>query len=310
MFVKLLVAASGDRLGHTAVGLSSQESLVVESRALLRRVRRPASSLVVESSRWVARRRVGLLARRVAWRCSSAHKELVEAARHCAPPPESSSSHQRQFIAASAGLVAASHGRPPRSDSRNRRVRLFVTAVIVASWSSISKQLIAQQVVASGAFSSRQKAARRIFSSGGCCHRATIVASKANSWSHEKHDRRRLEAVRRRDRRPFNIVPGGQSAYARGQWRTACSSLQLVIAEASLQGSLSCQGCLPLAASRELVNRKSSSPHRWTDLVSRVVSECSLVVVATRPSRRTGSRLQSLVVPRPSRYSSSRAQEF
>ena len=32
MLVKLLVAASGDRLGHTAVGLLSQESLVVESR--------------------------------------------------------------------------------------------------------------------------------------------------------------------------------------------------------------------------------------------------------------------------------------
>ena len=140
--------------------------------------------------------------------------------------------------------------------------------------------------------------------------RPTVVASKANSWSHEEHDRRRFEAVRRRVRRLFNIVPGGQSARARGQWRTACSSLQLVIAEASLQGSLSCQGCLSLAASRELVNRKSSSPHRWTDLVSRVVSECSLVVVATRPSCRTGSRLQSLVVPRPSRYSSSRAQEF
>ena len=113
MFVKLLVAASGDRLGHTAVGLSSQESLVVESRALLRRVRRPASSLVVESSRWVARRRVGLLARRVAWRCSSAHKELVEAARLRIKGSSSlrqqgwSPHHMEDRLAQTAGIVAS-----------------------------------------------------------------------------------------------------------------------------------------------------------------------------------------------------------
>ena len=162
-----------------------RESLVVESRD---------SSSSRQEAGQLARRRIGLpivasgcsssrrVTLRVAWRCSSAQEELVEAARHCAPPPESSSSRQ----AASAGLVAASQGRPPRLD-RNHRVRLFVTAEIVASWSSISKQLIAQQVFASRGRSASRHKTRQL---AWCrVRRLIVVASGDRLWVYQAASR-------------------------------------------------------------------------------------------------------------------------
>ena len=131
----------------------------------------------------------------------------------------------------------------------------------------------------SGGLSSRQKAARCVFSSGGCCHRDTIVVASDQQSSHQKPTRGRMksviavasdEAVHRRVRRQFNIVPGGQSARAR------------------VSGG-------QVAVSRALASRKSSSPHRWTDLVSGVASRCSQFVVATRLAHRSSACQEKIV---------------
>ena len=196
---KLLVVASGDRSGHTTVGLSSQgvARRRVKGLFVVASGGRPARS----SSHRAAHRCVGLLDNRVGLLVGSPggvrrlrrnSSRLVGIAHR----PQ----RARHRVRGSSSL--RQQGWPPlhREDhlaqtGSNLCVRLLVTAEIVASWSSISKQFIAQQVVASrGRSASRQKTRQLAW---GRVRRLIVVASGGRLWVYQaasRHVRKPLVA--------------------------------------------------------------------------------------------------------------------
>ena len=183
----------------------SSRPLVTGSRSsssqgtLRHRVRRPASALLVVASgcpslRRAARNRVGLLVgspgdvRRLR-RNSSRLVGIAHRPQRARHRVRGSSSLRQQ-------------GWPPlhREDrlaqtGSNLCVRLLVTAEIVASWSSISKQFIAQQVVASRSRSASRQKTRKL---AWCrVRRLIVVASGGRLWVYQaasRHVRKPLVA--------------------------------------------------------------------------------------------------------------------